>query len=115
MPTQQPSRSTASVSAEFGNFKQSFQRLLDAYLECGIRELLGTTRRVVVAKLSALALSAVGVALSIYGIVYELVHAGAINVLPQYTESVQKLATHAVMVVIFLLMAMTLSSKNVGK
>ena len=88
---------------------------MEAYIESGSRDLFGTSRSVVVAKFSAIALSAIGIALSIYGIVYEVVHAGAVQVLPNYTESIQKLVTHGAILLIFLVMAMALRSKNVGK
>ena len=115
MQTPQPVRPTATISAEIGNLKKSSKRLLEAYIDSGSRDLFGTSRRVVVAKFSAIALAAVGVALSVYGMIYELIHIEAVEMMPNYTDTMQKSVTHGVILIMSLAMALVLKTKNSGK
>ena len=81
--------------------KQATQNLLQAYLDRGSRDVLGASKAAIVAKFSALALAAVAIGASTYGIIYEAATLAVAALFPSWDATVQKLAAHAAILVVF--------------
>lgn len=97
-----PSQPALPMSVEVENLKIASKRLLEAYLEAATRELLGASKSVLVAKSALVALTAIAVGLSAYGLIHQLVLLGIVRVMAAYDEPSQNAVAHAVVLAVFL-------------
>jgi len=63
---------TQSLSGALTDLKRAGGSLLEAYLNAGTKEMLDSSRQVILAKFSGIAALAIAIGLSAYGLVFEL-------------------------------------------
>ena len=90
-----------TLAMELDRFKKASKRLLETYVEVEAKEIYGTSKHVLMAKFLVLALTALAICLSAYGLIYELAHAAAINFFSNGSDLTQKLFAHGMILVIF--------------
>ena len=100
-----------SLAAAFAEVKRAGGKLVEAYVSEGTKEVLGATGRVVLAKFSAIALSAFAIGLSLYGLIFEAVNMGFTRIWVGAAPEMTKMASHATIVVLFGLIALVLTPK----
>lgn len=101
-----------SLAAAFAEVKHAGGKLVEAYVSEGTKEVMGATGRVVLAKFSAIALSAFAIGLSLYGLIFEAVNLGFTRFWLGSTPEMTKMASHATVVVLFALIALVLTRKK---
>lgn len=86
--------SQPSLGSVFDELKRSGSKLVEAYVAAGTTEVLGASRRVILAKFSAIALLALAVGLSTYGVSFELAGLAVNAALPDAAPEVGRLLSH---------------------
>ncbi len=91
-----------TISTELQGLKRASKNLFDSYLDLGKREVIGASKTAIIAKVAVLAFVALAIALSSYGLVYELVAMGMHALLRDASEYTQKIAAHGAILVVCL-------------
>ena len=87
------------VSA-FDELKRSSSKLIEAYVAAGTTEVLGASRTVILAKFSAIALLALAIGFSTYGIAFELADLAVNAAVPDAAPEVGRLLSHLLVLVL---------------
>jgi hypothetical protein len=96
---QQASQPT-SIAQEWEEVKRSGKNLLEAYLKVGTEEMIGATRRAILAKFALLAFLAVALGLSVYGFLFEATLLAMVQALPVTAIEYSRLGAHGVILVV---------------
>lgn len=91
------------LSAAFADLRRAGRHLAESYVEAGTTEVLAATRRVVLVKLSAIALSAFAIGLSLYGLIFEATRAAIAGGWPSAGATRATLTAHATILAVFAL------------
>lgn len=90
-----------SLQSALDDVKRAGSRLVEAYVEAGTSEVLNAGKRVALAKFSAIALSALAIGLSLYGLCLEFVQLGLSRLWLGHSPELYRLMSHAVLFVLF--------------